>query len=36
MRGTPSFFLFEENLVLLDEWFGHNGEAERPPSYRRC
>jgi hypothetical protein len=28
MPGTPSFFLFDENLVLLDGWFGHKGERE--------
>ena len=28
MRGTPSFLLFDENRVLLDEWFGHKGERE--------
>lgn len=28
MPGTPSFFLFDENFVLLDGWFGHKGERE--------
>lgn len=28
MRGTPSCLLFNENLVLLDEWFGHKEEAD--------
>lgn len=28
MPGTPSFLLFDENLVLLDGWFGHKEERE--------
>lgn len=28
MRGTPSFLLFDDNLAVRDEWFGHKGEGE--------
>lgn len=28
MRGTPSFLLFDQDLVLLDEWFGHKAEGD--------
>ena len=28
MRGTPSCLLFDEQFVLLEDWFGHKGEDE--------